>query len=217
LGWTYIEDGDTKQATAEINAGFAIARTLENTDLQALAYAWKARISTQQEDFAAAAGLIQSALGMRTSRWIWYRVNMAAGDLSYAEGNFERALQFYQTAANQAEDYGGEEGYQIETRLGLAWTGIGNLDEAERHFKRIVGLAQIYIGQLHAKGGLALVAAKRGDFAQAETLANEVLNSLGTRSMSSQLFRMLNSTVTSPASTRLDTQQDDPTSKRASP
>lgn len=191
LGWTLIEEGQPDRAKEEINQGFKIARNMQNTDLMALAYAWLARIETQAGDSAGANGLIQFALGMKTSPWIWYRVNFAAGDIAYSEDNCARALQFYQTAANQVDEYGGEEGYQIETRLGLAWAGLGDLDEAERNFNHISGLAPIAIGQLHAKYGLALVALKRGNVERAKQLADEVREVVAARGKSSLLLTMI--------------------------
>lgn len=195
LGWTFIEKDALDEAKKTITAGFRLARDLENADLTALAYSWLARIETEAGEAGnviTATGLVERALGMKTSPWIWYRVNMAAGDIAYSEEQYERALQFYQTGANKVEEYGGEEGYQIETRLGLAWVGLERLDEAERIFTRLIDKGQIAIGQMHAKYGLALVAKKRGHPERAKQLASDVRQALTTRTKSSLLLKMIN-------------------------
>lgn len=192
LGWTYVEVLKLELAYEEIFRGFKIAR---GDDLRALGLAWRARVRVERRDVVRADELIREALAIDASPWIRFRVNMSAGDIKLKRGDRESAkaaLEFYQRAAEEAESYGGEGyGYQIGPRIGLAYLGVGQIEEAERKFKELSGLEQIPIGKLYAEYGLALVARERGKFPEAKVMLNDVKAKLSRRTRSNLLLRLI--------------------------
>jgi tetratricopeptide (TPR) repeat protein len=129
----------------------------------------------------------------RCSSWIRLRVNMAAGDIALKEGRYKEALNRYEAAHAASTDHGGEgDGYQINPRLGMALINLGDLDEAERKFEAMQELKGIPIGNLYGDYGLALVAHKRGETQQAQTLVKKARQQLEERTGSNLLSTLLN-------------------------
>lgn len=192
LGWTYVEVLKLDQAYQQIFKGFEVA---QGDDLRALGLAWRARVRVERRDFKRADELINEAFAINCSPWIKFRVNMAAGDIELKRGGVrgpQKALRFYQSAAKEADSYGGEGyGYQIGPRIGLAYLGIGQIEEAEQKFEELKGLEQIPIGKLYAEYGLALVASERGNVPEARVMLNDVKAKLSRRTRSNLLLRLI--------------------------
>ncbi|HEX3126691.1 MAG TPA: hypothetical protein VH394_05120, partial [Thermoanaerobaculia bacterium] len=176
----------------QIVRGFEMAR---GDDLRALGLAWRARVRVERKHFERADELIRDALAIPCSPWILFRVNMAAGDISLKRGDQDgarAALGFYQRAAQEADSYGGEGyGYQIGPRIGLAYLGMGDIDEAESKFRELSGLEQIPIGKLYAEYGLALVARERGHLPEARLMLSDVRSKIYRYTTSNLLLRLI--------------------------
>jgi LuxR family glucitol operon transcriptional activator len=192
LGWTYVEVLKLNKAYRQIFRGFELAR---GEDLRALGLAWRARVRVERKQFDRADELIREALAIDCNPWIKFRVNMAAGDIALKRGGLEDArdaLGLYQRAAKEADSYGGEGyGYQIGPRIGLAYLGVGEIDEAERKFKELSDLEQIPIGKLYAEYGLALVARERGHLSEALLMLNDVKAKICRYTSSNLLLRLI--------------------------
>jgi len=191
LGWTYVEESRLNEAEREIREGLAIAAELttsERDDLTALGHAWLARCSLEQSKTKKATKLIRKSLEIECSPWIRCRVNMAAGDIALKSGNHHEALQYYQSAAIEADRYGGEgHGYQTLPRIGLAYLGVGKLQAAKEEFQTVGAFEQIAIGKLYADYGLAMVALKEGSTVRARALIEGLREKLS-RGMGSNLL-----------------------------
>ncbi|HEX9941157.1 MAG TPA: SIR2 family protein [Thermoanaerobaculia bacterium] len=197
LGWTYVEEGSLDLADREIDHGFRIAEEFareEKEDLRALGLAWKARVRIEQNDSASALELIDQALAIECNPWIKFRVNMSAGDIALKQGDSMSALIYYEQAEAEMKEYGPEGyGYQIDPRIGLAYLGVGRIEDAEQKFKKLWGVAQIAIGKLYAEYGLAMVAYKRGEIQSARGLMDEIKAKLSRRTTSNLLLKLIKS------------------------
>jgi tetratricopeptide (TPR) repeat protein len=119
---------------------------------------------------------------------------MAAGDIALKRGDSAKALTYYKTAWRLADSYGGEgRGYQILPRIGLAYLGVGQLDNAERELRKLRELEQIPIGKLYGDYGLAMVAYKRGEIQSARELLEDVEAQLSRRTTSNLLRKLIES------------------------
>ncbi|HEV7519206.1 MAG TPA: SIR2 family protein [Thermoanaerobaculia bacterium] len=192
LGWTYVEVLQLEEARQQILRGLEMA---QGEDLRALGLAWRARVRVEKRNFKEADEWIEQAMAVKCSAWIRFRVNMAAGDIKLKRGDRESsraALELYQRAVEETLHYGGEgSGYQIGPRIGLAFLGMGQIEEAERKFKELSGLEQIPIGKLYAEYGLALVARERGYLPEARVMLNDVKAKLSRRTRSNLLLRLI--------------------------
>jgi hypothetical protein len=195
LGWTHVEVLELEEAHNQIDWGLRIAR---GEDLKALGLAWKARVSVEEKNFKSADEFIREARAIACSSWIRFRVNMAAGDIELKRKNAKAALNLYQLAAKQTDLYGGEgyeehgeDGYQICPRMGLAHLELGEIDEAERKFKKLSGLKQIPIGKLYAEYGLALVAHQRGNLPEARVMLDDVKREISRQTRPNLLLRLI--------------------------
>lgn len=183
LGWTYLEENQIDAATREIEEGFNLltkcAASPEKSDLLSLAHAGRARVCAARQDFAVATDEVGGGRLFRTSPWISFRVDMAAGDIAMMQGDFVRALDFYLRAEQHAESYGGEgHGYQIHPRLGLAYVRLNSPSKARQHFARIRSATHIPIARTYGDYGLALVELGERHVEQAQSLAVPVRQKL---------------------------------------
>lgn len=198
LGWTCVEEYRLDEAYEEIIHGFNIAEELSDrsdsaTDMVALGFAWRARVRIEQGRSGEASELIKEALAIKCSPWIKSRVYMAAGDIAMKQDESRKALGFYEEAARNIDEYGGEgHGYQIDPRIGLAYLSTGNLDEAEEKFLALRANDNIPIGKLYGDYGLALVAYQRNQKEEARRLAHETREALSRRTTSNLLLKMIN-------------------------
>jgi tetratricopeptide (TPR) repeat protein len=198
LGWTYVEELKLKEAEQQISCGYDMA---QGRDLRALGLAWSARVKVESEkekrDFEFADKLIQEARDIARedcSPWIRFRVNMASGDIELKRENAEAALEYYMQAAEEAKSYGGEGGgYQTKPRIGLAYLGMGEIEEAERIFKKLSSLEKIPIAELYGEYGLALVEREKGHQSETLLMLSDVKAKINryTRSSSNLLLRLI--------------------------
>lgn len=198
LGWTYVEEDRLQEAYDEIHRGFEIAEKFAKkgrTDLRALGLAWRARVRIELAEPERAQELIRDALKIRGARpWIKFRVAMAAGDIALKRGDSKNALSYYQNAETEVNKYGGEgHGYQIAPRLGLAYLGLGRLDEARAQFSRLASFDKIAIGKLYADYGLAMVDHQKGNFQSARERLEQVKAELSRRTTSNLLLKLIES------------------------
>jgi LuxR family transcriptional regulator, glucitol operon activator len=200
LGWTYVEENNLDEAYQEIMLGSTMAEQLADdveakNDLMALGYAWRARVRIEQGHLTRASALIDMALAIACSPWIRFRVYLAAGDIALKQNRNKEALAFYQQQAASMEEYGGEgHGYQVLSRLGLAYVGIGgtrDIEKAEEKFKALRDNENIPIGKLYGDYGLALVAYKRKQKEEAQRLAKETKEALSRKTTSNLLLKLL--------------------------
>lgn len=202
LGWTYVEEDLLDHAYDEITEGLRIARGLpdgsaDKTDLIALGLAWQARVMIEKDGPAAAQESIQEALSLRCSAWIKTRVFMVAGDIELKKNNSRQALHYYQCAAEQIKEYDKEDGYeghgyQVESRIGLAYLGIGGgLREARERFEMLRRQDKIAIGKLYGEYGLALVAYKENERDKARGMMKAIREELSPLSGSNLLQKLI--------------------------
>jgi LuxR family transcriptional regulator, glucitol operon activator len=197
LGWTCVEENRLDQAHQEIQLGLEVAQTLppgdkDALDLIALGTGWLARLRLEEGLVAEATDLMAEALSTPCRAWIKYRLNMAAGDIALRLGQGDRALQSYQEAVSEYEQYGGEgHGYQIDPKIGLAEVARGNLEGAEKKFEAVRAHEGIAIGKLYADYGMALVAYRRGEIEKARRLAETARQRLSRQTSSNLLLTMI--------------------------
>ena len=116
---------------------------------------------------------------MKTSPWIWYRVNFAAGDIAYRKNGITEAKRLYESAY-QSSILCGRGGVEVCARLGNVYLAGGDLVQAETYFNQGVGMEQDFGADTipYAKYGLACVARENGETDKARQIAQEVLRDL---------------------------------------
>lgn len=166
LGWTLIEDNRLAEAEEEIQIGLRLLDGLEHpgtTELRALALTWQARAALVGGATALAQELVDEALARSCDEknWIRYRARMVAGDIAAKVGEFSRAVGCYEECRRLVDSYGGEEGYQMLPRLGMALLLDGKREHAAKVFGELLRISmsdRIEIGILYARYGFAYLA-----------------------------------------------------------
>ena len=196
LSWTLVEADQLRQALGEIVKGLEIANEFveghDKVDLNALGFAWKARVMVELGESLEVTDLISTAMSLPCSPWIMHRVNMAAGDVAMKQRRFNDAYEHYQRCGTEVRKYGGEgHDYQIAPRLGFACIGLQKLDEAKRHFEELRNFGPITVGHMYAEYGLALVAHANGELDIARELLEHLRAQILSRARSSLLLKLI--------------------------
>lgn len=204
LGWTLIHEGRIDEARDEIHAGLDILRAVggpETLALYALAHTWLAQAACMQGKIHDAEQCIGLAVGAAQNEkpWIKYRVEMVAGDVHVRLADYPAAIACYTRCRELVDSYGGEEGYQMLPRLGMACLLSEQHDYADRVFSELYQLSiadRIEAGVLYARYGFAYLAAykeaqhkeglHKGAWSQLEQLRGQL-----SRATSSSLLHVL--------------------------
>src|SRR5205823_13809552 len=123
--------------------GLAVAARLganseECDSLTALGLTWKARVALGGERLDEARRFIDRALNVPCKPVVKYRVNFIAGDIALKQRDAQKALDYYHSAVQCAEQYDGEgRGYQTLPRIALALIALRRADDAERAFDEL--------------------------------------------------------------------------------
>lgn len=205
LAWTFIEENRKDDARAEIAKGLALLDGKADSDLCALAHAWRARLDASDGRKVEANRNIKEAFrlaeGCEAEKpWIMARVEMMAGDVELMDGNPGEAVEHYTKSADYADRYGGEgDGYQTNPRIGLALMAVVNakkepdpvsMERARRRFMRLVENGQVATGRLYGQYGLALIAARENASREAIRQLEQIMREIRRRSTGNVLLAL---------------------------
>lgn len=196
LGWTYVEEGRLDDALRHIDLG-ATLLTEDDSDLHALALAWRARIAASNDKLTEAARHLDAARPYfeacreKGQHWVVARFSMMKGDFQLLEERPREAEAAYLEAERSEERYGGELGYQTDWRIGLALLGQAGekpssersllLDQARHRFNKLAGNPHVANGRLYGQYGLALISAKEQSTQEAALKLRNILKEIEVR------------------------------------
>lgn len=187
LGWSLTEEGSFEEAQAAIEKGLNISRELKSNDqdaknIQALSFAWLARVHLHQGDLEKASTFLQDAMRIPCDSVIKTRVYQTAGELAQQSQDYFAAIEFYKQAIAIIRQYRLDEMEHSECRyrLGFAYQEAGQLDLADEQFDQVLSAEWriLTIEAIHARYGKACNALARGNVNEARRFATEAWDAL---------------------------------------
>jgi LuxR family glucitol operon transcriptional activator len=183
IGWTLIEEGKLEDAGKEIEKGLCIAtgtqfEEIVSNDLIALAYAFLARMYIFREDHIEASKAINKSLQLTTRSHVGCRVLRVAGEIASERNEYNSAITYFNDASLLAREYQERDIGALDNHLGFAYLALGHLQEAEHSFTKSLDAWNHKVKVLIGKYGLARVHYKKGEYIQANMLAQEALSGL---------------------------------------
>ncbi|MEG7335960.1 NB-ARC domain-containing protein [Bacillus sp. 0102A] len=142
-GWALMEVNDLDGALQQIEAGLI---TLEQSDteeqdvhdLKVWGLALQARLFLKAGEQEKAETILNEIKDQPISPTIQHRVLLVRGDLSFAKGHNEEAIQLYEAANEISSTYGGEKTIEAYFNLGVAYVKCGRFEKAEEAFEQML-------------------------------------------------------------------------------
>jgi len=143
IGITYVKQGEYSQAINYYNQTLEIARKRKKkTAVIALSLNNIGKMYARQGNFRLARFYELKALDYLTesefaeagTRVLLNSIYLGLGDGYFAEGNYEKALEYYKKDNEINYRYKGENSGDIQIRLGLVYEKQGKIDLALKHF-----------------------------------------------------------------------------------
>lgn len=107
-------------------------------DLKVWGHALKARLFLKDRQQEKAETILNEIEDQPISPTIQHRVLLVRGDLSFARGHDEEAIQLYEAANEISFTYGGEKTIEAYFNLGVAYVKCGQFEKAEEAFEQML-------------------------------------------------------------------------------
>ncbi|MEC1646339.1 tetratricopeptide repeat protein [Bacillus halotolerans] len=140
-GWALMEVNDLDGALQQIEAGLRILEQSDAQDahdLKVWGHALKARLFLKAGQQEKAETILNKIEDQPISPTIQHRVLLVRGDLNFARGLDEEAIQLYEVANEISSTYGGEKTIEAYFNLGVAYVKCGRFEKAEEAFEQML-------------------------------------------------------------------------------
>ncbi|MCI4169190.1 NB-ARC domain-containing protein [Bacillus spizizenii] len=142
-GWALTEVNDLDGALQQIEAGLKILEQSDAAehdvhDLKVWGHALKARLFLKAGQQEKAETILNEIEDQPISPTIQHRVLLVRGDLSFARGYDEYAIQLYEAANEISSTYGGEKTIEAYFNLGVAYVKCDQFEKAEEAFEQML-------------------------------------------------------------------------------
>ncbi|MGG1229810.1 NB-ARC domain-containing protein [Bacillus halotolerans] len=173
-GWALMEVNDLDGALQQIEAGL---KTLEQSDtgeqdvhdLKVWGLALQSRLYLKAGSHEKAEAILTEIKDKPISPAIQHRVLLVRGDLSFAKGHNEVAIQLYEAANEISSTYGGEKTIEAYFNLGVAYVKCDQFEKAEEAFEQMLydkhNANQVEL--IYYYYGMAQLLHRKGDHAEA--------------------------------------------------
>ncbi|USP96099.1 hypothetical protein MKF32_03220 [Bacillus vallismortis] len=138
-GWALMEVNDLDGALQQIEAGLKILEQSDAQDahdLKVWGHALKARLFLKAAQQEKAETILNKIEDQPISPTIQHRVLLVRGDLSFARGHDEEAIQLYEAANVISSTYGGEKTIEAYFNLGVAYVKCGRFEKRKKPLSR---------------------------------------------------------------------------------
>ncbi|MGG1244299.1 NB-ARC domain-containing protein [Bacillus cabrialesii] len=142
-GWALMEVNDLDRALQQIESGLKIleqtdAENPDARDLNVWGHALQARLFLKTDQQEKAETILNEIEDQPISPTIQHRVLLVRGDLSFARGHDEEAIQLYEAANEISSTYGGEKTIEAYFNLGVAYVKCSQFEKAEEAFEQML-------------------------------------------------------------------------------
>ncbi|KAA6447030.1 NB-ARC domain-containing protein [Bacillus atrophaeus] len=172
-GWALMEVNDLDGALQQIEAGLKILEhsdAQDALDLKVWGHALKARLFLKAGQQEKAEAILNEIEDHPISPTIQHRVLLVRGDLSFAIGHDEEAIQLYEAANEISSTYGGEKTIEAYFNLGIAYVKCDLFRKAEEAFKQMLydkhNANQVEL--IYYYYGMALLLFRKGEHTKAK-------------------------------------------------